>query len=35
MITRLQENDALILYDVDDPVFEAQPPGPDIGAEVL
>ena len=35
MIPCLKEDDAVVLYDVDDPVFEAQPPGPDIGAEIL
>lgn len=35
MIPCLKEDDAVVLYDIDDPVFKAQPPGPDIRAEIL
>ena len=35
MIPGLEEYDAVVLHDIDDPVFEAQPPGPDIRADVF
>ena len=35
MIPGLEKDNAVVLRDVDDPVLEAQPPGPDIGPEVL